>query len=232
MQFQLPASDDLLASYALIVYQNAQKNDGCIMRHSIGIKGDQLVLGPGTGVTKGFLKTLEKMGGHTHIQYIPENVIAYGLNYMAWTSEATSRPLLFQGAADKGLQELDGQSFPQPRLLFIVKNQRLCIFALKGTERPTPQTPLYKAPYFNLLPGEEMCKGSARIPKAGDLESIPKWEEVFFLSNFVHGNGTKRWNFDGSYKEMWEAARTLGAFQEDWLVPHNMTLREVLHARP
>lgn len=228
MNIALDNTSPLLAQHALLLYSNG--TDVCLMQHGLSVAGDEVVLGAGQQVTAGFLKTLRELYENKSSEqatFLPPNLLAQGYGKMLWVEEACPRPLLFQGAKDKSLQALDGQSFPQPRLVFYRTSHGLRVFAICETGRPTPQTQLYKAPYLNFLGKDLMCNGNVKLPASITPDTIAEHVDAFFLSNFVHGS-ERRWAFDGSYSELWRAAAECGTFKDEWLRPADLTIAKLL----
>ena len=56
---------------------------------------------------------------------------------------------MFFGGVDTEARELDGATYPHPALVFKVTRRELFVRALEKDERPTGETPLKTAPYWN-----------------------------------------------------------------------------------
>ena len=230
MNIQLETANMLLAQFALIVYGNAHGSEGVVMQHALSHDGQALRLAEGTPVTSDLIKKLQEMNQSRSLTFIPPGVIAQGVGCLAWVQEAELRPLLSKGALDPAVAVLDATPLPQPRLLFVVKQRQLHVYALRGQERPGPNTTLYRAPYYNIFSSDTMCVGSVKLP-GGVIEPnhIPAWTEAFFMSNFVKpADSNKRWAFPSTYRELWDAALAAGTFKDEWLVSCNKRLQDVL----
>lgn len=115
------------------------------------------------------------------VEYLHPRLIARGPGFTAWWRPAQPTTMFFTMPA---LQELSGQVFPQPPLLFIRRNRAVYIYALPTDERPGPETPLLYAPYPNYQPDTGwVCWGNAPLPQEAAPEA---WEEGFFASAFSH----------------------------------------------
>ena len=107
-----------------------------------------------------------------------------------WWTPATTRPMYY--VADKGqeLTQLSGKKFPQPALVFRARPGSLDIRALASSERPSPETPMYLAPHWNVSNNGTVCLGSTKVPRDVSVKSLSRWEEAFFESEFTHANAS------------------------------------------
>jgi len=64
-----------------------------------------------------------------------------------------------------------------------VTGRELFVRALERDERPTGETPLKTAPYWNCDSAGRVCLGSMRVPDETTVESIAGWQSNFFRSN-------------------------------------------------
>lgn len=217
------------ARTALILYTDPTGTEGLVMEHALREEHGHPVMAEGRNVSQSTIDAILRLNALQTLTFIPDGVVAVGTNALAWVSPARERRLLFQGALDPAVAELDGQVFPQPRLLFIARGASLFIYALTGDGRPGPDTPLSLAPYYNVFASNLVCNGSMQRPKRLDVQSIPEWEDAFFYSNFVKpADQRKRHAFPGTVRELWDAARAAGQFRDEWLVPAGTTLKVAL----
>lgn len=115
------------------------------------------------------------------VEFLHPRIIARGPAFTAWWRPAKPTTMFFTMPA---LQELSGEVFPQPPLLFIRRNTTVYVYALPADERPEPDTPLLYAPYPNYRARDGwVCWGSGTVPQDADPEA---WEESFFASAFSH----------------------------------------------
>lgn len=78
---------------------------------------------------------------------------------------------------------------PFPQLVFKITKNSLNIYATKeGTKRPTPSTPLFAVPIWNVFSGGSVCLGSASLPsQCKSLEGlIDAWKKIWFQTTFSH----------------------------------------------
>lgn len=229
MQLDLGLPTEVYARVALLVYTDHTGTQGLVMQHALREENGHPVMAEGVNVTQDTIDSILRLNAMQTLTFVPEHVVAVGTNAIAWISPAQDRRMLFQGAYDKAVAELDGQVLPQPRLLFIARGAHLYIYALPGTERPGASTPLYLVPYYNIFSNNLVCNGTMQRPQRLDVDSIPEWEHAFFYSNFVKpGDTQKRHAYPGTYRELWDAARAAGHFKDEWLVPAGKTLAEAL----
>jgi len=107
-----------------------------------------------------------------------------------WTP--AQREVMFFGGVDPEARALDGGTFPHPALVFKVTHRELFVRALERDERPTAETSLKTAPYWNCDSAGRVCLGSMRVPDDTTVESIATWQAGFFRSQFTHANGAVR----------------------------------------
>lgn len=81
------------------------------------------------------------------------------------------------------------KTVPFPQLVFKITKTSLNIYATKeGTKRPTPTTPLYRLPIWNVYEGGSVCLGSASLPtRFTTLQSlVDSWKAIWFKTTFAH----------------------------------------------
>lgn len=119
--------------------------------------------------------------------YLPENVLAVGTGSIVWWLPASDRNVSF-ACSDKLIGTASGKT-PHPSLVFGVNNSGdWFVFAIKGNTRPTPDTKLWQAPYFNVWESGKICQGSTSVPPGATTAQIGGWNTAFFSSNFSHPN--------------------------------------------
>ena len=117
--------------------------------------------------------------------------------------------------------------FHVPGVIYIIKNERMDIFAYKG-KKPDGRTPLYLAPFFNVT-GGSVCLGNSTLEKPESLDFhtlLEYWEKRFWLSEFSHLGGGKnptRNNLVLVTERMREQP-----FDNDELQPINKRLKDIL----
>ena len=215
---------------ALLIYRDAQNGDSYGEFHHAFAKDGQFHVAEAHPLTTGDLAALIESLGATALQFTPEHVVAASAVAMAWWSPAQPRTLYFQSHTDESLNALSGQRFAQPPLVFIATRRDLSVYALADNVRPSADTPLMCAPYFNLFARHGVCQGTTPYPKHVEAQRTAEWEQAFFGSNFTHNaaGARKITTFGGSHSELWRAVQAAGTFDPALLSPAGVTLKEAL----
>lgn len=128
-----------------------------------------------------------KSGFGSGRELLPENLlhVDYGRDSsVLWYTPAQEVGLFFR--AD--LEIIEGQAFVPP-LLWKATRTEVYLWALKAEGRPSLETTLYHAPFFNVYENGRVCLGNVKRnipPKAGLSEFMALWERYFFDSSFSH----------------------------------------------
>jgi PRTRC genetic system protein B len=203
---------------ALLVYGDRQRS--FITRHQVTLPKDAApTLGPAQPLTIGFLESLVRsLGGGTKAEVLPENVLAKSDRMIAWWTPSCRRQMFYENAEGKAAK-LNGRVFPQPALVWRVSNVALKIRALAVNRRPTAETTLAVAPYWNLSDDGRVCTGSMRCPDSASVSSIPAWERAFYESAFTHANVGRLTRHPKGFEGLWtELADKRKAFPVKTLV--------------
>jgi PRTRC genetic system protein B len=147
---------------------------------------------------------IQQLRGSLPSEFLPENVLMRTQETIVWWTPATTRPMFY--ATDKGaeLEQLSGKRFPQPALVLRAHSGSLDIRALAESKRPTPDTPMYVAPYWNVSDNGSVCLGSTKAPREASVKSLPRWEASFFESEFTHANAhTGLTKHPGGFMGLW-----------------------------
>jgi PRTRC genetic system protein B len=187
---------------ALLVYGDRQRS--FVTRHRVTLHKDAApTLGPAQPLTIGFLESLVRsLGGGTKAEVLPENVLAKSDRMIAWWTPSCRRQMFYDNAEGKAAK-LNGRMFPQPALVWRVSNLALKIRALAVDRRPTAETTLAVAPYWNLSDDGRVCTGSMRCPDSASVSSIPAWERAFYESAFTHANVGRLTRHSGGFEGLW-----------------------------
>lgn len=222
---------------ALLIYRCQSHSGGgeaFITRNPVNIDSSNVPqLGPGEAISMGFLKDLLRSTSRMMRDgFLPENILAHGYERISWWVKPAIRPMFYaQYATTKTpeLQFLSGKKFPQPALLFNLSGNRLSIRALAEAERPTPDTKLYRAPYWNVSDNGEVCLGDTRVPDGDSIESLDRWEASFFESAFSHPNSQEKLtNHPKGFIGLWRELAGKKNFPVKYLASSNQTLAEFL----
>ena len=143
-----------------------------------------------------------------------------------WYTKAQEQQLYFVN----GLGIPNGKAYVPPMLWHASKNS-LAVFALTTDRRPTENTPLYFAPFFNIYEDGKVCMGTVSIDiknSASVEEFTTAWENYFFNSYFSHLLG-KQNPIKGNCVSLWKTLiETNEAFPIDVLKNNNKTLKNLL----
>jgi PRTRC genetic system protein B len=133
---------------------------------------------------------------------LPENVLAKSDRMIAWWTSPCRRQMFYENAEGKATK-LNGRMFPQPALVWRVSNLGLKIRALVVNRRPTADTALAVAPYWNLSDDGRVCTGSMRCPESASVSSVAAWERAFYESAFTHANVGRLTRHPGGFDGLW-----------------------------
>ena len=123
---------------------------------------------------------------------LPEGVLSVGLDFVVWWQRPGLRTHFFDCRVSDGASvgKRSGVA-PAPGLVFVAKKKELWVYAVRGNERPTADTPLFHAPLMNVWKDGRVCTGSMQIPESSLAQAVADWERSFWDSNFSHPNHDK-----------------------------------------
>ena len=235
VHIEIGGSEVLTFQGALLVYRGRSR--GFVTWHDVRRNAAGVpYLGEAQELTTDFVHHLaEELGTAAPTEIFPENVLARTAELMAWWSPASERTLFF-AAHDEDAYRLSGQRFPQPPLVWKVSGRDLWVRALKENRRPSAETALMIAPYWN-VDGETgwTCQGSMRSPEDVSVNAILLWERAFFQSEFTHQTGARRLTaHPGGFVGLWRRlAASRRNFPPKYLASANETLQEfIVRDRP
>jgi PRTRC genetic system protein B len=176
---------------AVLLYQEGSRSFATL--HEVKHLPDKApYLCAGQSVTTGFLETLAKgLGASMEAEVLPERVLARTPEVIAWWSRAQPR-LMFFGDGNAEAKKLNSKLYPHPALVFMIRGRELFVRALEEDFRPTADTRLRNAPYWNTDAHGRVCLGSMRAPEETGVDSISGWERAYFASEFTHPGGAVR----------------------------------------
>lgn len=217
---------------AVLLYQDGSRAFATL--HEVKHRPNQApYLSAGQSVTTGFLETLAKgLGASMAAEVLPEHVLARTPDLIAWWCCARRR-LLFFGAENKETTALNGRMYPHPPLVFMIQGRELFVRALAENRRPSVNTPLSNAPYWNTDEHGRVCLGSMRVPDETGVASLIGWESAYFASEFTHPSGAVRLTtHPAGFLGLWSSlARRKRAFPVKFLADSKQTLREFVERR-
>jgi PRTRC genetic system protein B len=213
---------------ALLVYQG--RGTSFVTRHEVTLsKNAPPVLGPAHPLTVSFIESLiRSIGGNVKPEILPENVVAKGDRMISWWTPQQRRAMFYKNSEGKA-KHLNGKVFPQPPLVWQVWEGSLRIRALIENKRPTADTKLAVAPFWNLSHNGSVCTGSMRRPESASVAAIASWEQGFYESNFTHSNVGRLTRHKGGFDGLWGAlANRRVAFPKDSLIALPETLAQFI----
>ena len=184
-------------------------------------------LAPGEPLTTAFVRTLAQgLGAQVKPEIFPGNILARTPDLLVWWARPQRRVMFF-GGTDKEARKINGLVFPHPALIFKLLGKDIFVRALATTSRPSPDTPLKTAPYWNTDARGLVCAGSMRVPESSDIASIPAWQDAYFQSEFTHAAGAVRLtSHPGGFIGLWKGLAGRKRFPAQYLVDTGETLQE------
>ena len=186
------ANREFKLSEAVLVYRSG--GDGAFASlHKVEQNPDGApYLAAGEPLTTAFVRTLaEGLGGRVKPEILPDTVLARTPDLLVWWSRPQCRVMFF-GGTDGQARKLNGLIFPHPPLVFKVAGKDLFVRALATASRPTGDSALKTAPYWNTDSRGLVCPGTMRVPDGSDVTSMPEWQASYFQSEFTHPAGAVR----------------------------------------
>ncbi len=220
---------------ALLIYRGTATRSGgkraFVTRHPVetdnaGLPG----IGPAGLLSQDFVRDLvRELEGTVALEVLPANVLARTPETLCWWSPAATRVMFYRAEQSPELARLSGQRCPQPALLFLLRSGQLSLRALAQSKRPTSETELFRAPYWNVSDSGSVCLGSTQVPDSTALDSINRWEKSFFESEFTHPNGTRRLvDHPKGFAGLWTELKDQARFPARYLATAEETLTQFL----
>ncbi len=233
--FQLRTQTDgvLHLQEAVLIYRGGQGAAFATVHDIAHVDGEPTILA-GKAMTPRAAITLARdlSQGVRHGGFIPETVLYLDGDLLLWWAPPMQRHIAFRstnmGATDGNER---GETVPHPGLVFAASGSVWSVWAVKSDQRPTPDTTLYQAPYFNVWEGGRICQGNVQMPDGTTAEKIDAWNAAFFGSFFTHPNIRKNLlRYRGGSIKFWRDMLDgkFARFPEKVLVPLDATLRDLL----
>ena len=191
-QIRIGSRRSFTLKQALLIYRDDAAAFATL--HEVrGEKNQAPYLGPGQALTTAFLRTLTRgLGSKITPEILPGNVLVRTPDQIVWWRMAGREMMFFDGGTPE-VARLNGRLYPHPPLVFKVSQHELFVRALEQDARPTANSPLKTAPYWNTEGSRGLvCAGTMRIPQEMTAENTPEWESAFFCSSFTHPSGAVR----------------------------------------
>lgn len=182
----------MVPKVALIAYQgeNELKSEYYLEAREISEDG---IMGAGMPVTHDFMREISDnyvdAHGGTPYGIIPSNMLycdtRRGGEKYIWHNPTGKRTMYF-----KDNLGLDNVEYHVPGVIYVVKNNSMCIYAYKD-KKPGLDTGIFAGPFFNTTSGS-ICLGSAKLKKPTNptfSQLIEYWEKRFWMTEFSHLGG-------------------------------------------
>lgn len=241
-QFELhtEGQEEMRLEAALLLYSSKRFNAATYATaHEIHEVNGRPEIGAGVAIEKSdVLVLLQGLGESISFAgFLPVHLLYTRPGAVVWWSPPRRRHVWFkcskapaddQAAEDTGAASLASRSgdAPHPGLVFAAAGSEWFVRALAGAERPTPKTPLFIAPYFNVWDESRICTGNVTLPTRYTADVTAKYEEAFFRSKFTHPNSKLLTTYEGGPYALW--ADLLDGkhpeFPADCMVPAKQTL--------
>jgi len=221
------ANCEFKLSEAVLVYRAGGGSAFASLHRVKHCDDDAPYLAPGEPLNIAFVRALAQgLGAQVKPEIFPENILTRTPDLLVWWSRPQCRVMFF-GGTDAEARKLNGLVFPHPALIFKVAGKDLFVRAIATIERPTPETPVKVAPYWNTDSRGLVCAGSMRVPECSDIASIPAWQDAYFLSEFTHAAGAVRLtSHPGGFIGLWKGLAGRTRFPVQYLTDAGETLQD------
>jgi len=218
---------------AVLVYEGGHESFAVWHPAKADESGGAPYLGEAEPLTTEFLRMLSTgLGACVAPEILPASVLVRTSELLVWWAPAQDRILFFSESSEAGA-ELNGKRYPIPPLVFKVSGGSLSVRALDKDERPSPESRLKTAPFWNCNDSGEVCLGTMRVPESSGVDAIDSWERGFFQSEFTHAHGAARLtSFPGGFLPLCRRlAGTRQRFPVRYLTDARETLRQFVESR-
>jgi PRTRC genetic system protein B len=229
----------LTLRHAILVYGSAVpmgQGIGYATLHDVKVdkQGVAQIL-PGVPATQHTISgVLLALGAARRAGFLPASVLVRETDGLVWWKPPGRRALFFKTKEASDGIGTRSQIVPHPGLVFKAKSDgHWQVFAVKGAQRPTPETRLCHAPYYNVWSDGRICVGNVSVPDSSDMERMAAWEDAFFDSYFTHANnqGVRMCKHHGGLGGLWRELldETPRRFPQKYLLEiDNLTLQGVI----
>ncbi len=162
---------------AYVVYTGGKDGDVLVTEHHI----TNGVVGSGSPISRKSLLDLCSIVMPTikeSPKFLGEDILGYSptTDTLVWWKRPGTENLFFSQ------KDMKSGKAPLPGLIFEVEHGHMSMWALKVKTRPTLNTELYNAPFFNVR--SSVCMGNTPLPGTATPENYLEWEKAFFNSSF------------------------------------------------
>lgn len=225
------SSETFRLKHAILLYEDGASTFATV--HGIRTIADNAPqLTAGRAVTTAFLHTLAAgLRREVRSEILSENVLVRTAEAIAWWSCACRRPMFFRGTDSKA-EGLNGKMYPHPSLVFLISGKDFYVRALSESRRPSADTRLKNAPYWNTDVRGLVCQGDMRVPDEVGVNTFRGWEDAYFRSAFTHPNGAVRLTtHPKGFHGLWTEVMEKREFPVRFLADSKETLRDFIGER-
>ncbi|MGP1715746.1 MAG: PRTRC system protein B [Methylophilus sp.] len=209
---QMESKDRLVLKSAMLIYEG--QNTIYASTHPVHLVKEKMMIGAGTPMNLLDLENvLVRMGKSMSEGFVSDKLIYSSPNVRFWWRKA--------GIGNMFIKNSEGEfalKVHHPSLVFTLCGNGLRVFAVKGDEKPTADTELFNAPYYNIDAFGRLCTGNVVLPDETGSTSFAAWEKMFFDSYFTHHSNDKLIRSKKSWVGFWvDQSKSGEVFPEDTL---------------
>jgi PRTRC genetic system protein B len=225
-----PVSDDALRLEQAILIYRSRNRRALATIHPVGEHRGQPVILAGAAMTVAASRVLAReLTEQSSLTFLPPELLYCAPNLLVWWAPPATRYMWFRAPEFGGAE--CGARVALPGSVFLADARGCRVWAVKGASRPTPETALWHAPYFNVAEDGTICWGNVSMPAAIGPEGTAEWTAAFFGSYFTHPNAAGKVvrHREGAYG-FWRAMLTgeYRRFPASVLLPTGLALRELV----
>lgn len=187
---------------AILLY----RGDGqrCATVHDIAIIDDTPTILAGKAIHSGAVHALARgLRQVAPAGFLPAELLWHDGERMLWWLPGGRRHMTFR-VPEFGDER--SAVLPHPPLVFLAAPRAWAVWALRERQRPTPETALFQAPFFNVSNDGHICAGTGELPARVKPELLEAWNRAFFSSAFSHPGTPKRLlSYPGGPYAFWQA---------------------------
>lgn len=234
MKPSLELESDYRVTRALLLFGNpvaALRRSCFVTSHEVVQQNGETRLGPAALVTpETLVQVIRPFLPVTPVEILPEHVVARTADSIIWWSPCKTRRMYFKSVdANESVAALNAKEYPHPALLFKASGRTLWVRALPSNRRPSGDTQLYTAPYWNTYDNGVVCTGTMKIPQRKAVSAIYEWEESFFRSEFTHAAGvTRHTSYPLGLIPLWHKLCGKQRFPSKYLIAVNQTVKDLV----